>query len=127
MVEFSDRIGDHVRRANRGTGRRRKEIFNNPLHPYTQGLLSSFPPLHGARSALDRHPRSPPNMADPPSRRAASTRAVLICQPKETRGATAKLREVLPGHWLRWHPGMPLPEGAVEAGEPKDEKGKGQA
>ena len=65
MVEFSDRIGImYAGQIVEMAGA--KEIFNNPLHPYTQGLLSSFPPLHGARQRLTGIPGSPPNMADPP-------------------------------------------------------------
>ena len=56
MVEFSDHMaimyaGEIVEKAPA------KEIFTNPLHPYTQGLLSSFPSLNGQEAQADRHPR----------------------------------------------------------------------
>jgi peptide/nickel transport system ATP-binding protein len=124
MVEFSNRIGImYAGQIVELAGA--KEIFNNPLHPYTQGLLSSFPPLHGARRRLTGIPGSPPNMADPPPGCRFHPRCA-ICHPKET-AALPQLREVLPGHWLRWHPGMPLPGVAVEAVEPNGEREKGQA
>ena len=31
-------------------------LYRAPRHPYTLGLLRSFPPLHGAREAADRDP-----------------------------------------------------------------------
>jgi peptide/nickel transport system ATP-binding protein len=112
MVEFSDRIGImYAGQIVEMAGA--KEIFNNPLHPYTQGLLSSFPPLHGEKRRLTGIPGTPPNMADPPSGCRFHPRCTL-CQPIETQ-TQPKLQEVLPGHWLAWHQGMPLP--AAAAGE----------
>jgi peptide/nickel transport system ATP-binding protein len=35
-------------------------------HPYTQGLLSSFPTLHGPSRRIDGIPGSPPDLLDPP-------------------------------------------------------------
>ena len=112
MVEFSDRIGimyggQIVEMA------AAKEIFNNPLHPYTKGLLSSFPPLHGEKKRLTGIPGAPPNMAQPPSGCQFHPRCTM-CNPVETQ-AQPKLREVLPGHWLAWHAGMPLP-GSIDGG-----------
>ncbi len=66
MVEFSDRIAHHVRRGDRGTGPA-EELFNDPLHPYTQGLMNSFPSLTGPETALDRHPRLAAEHAEPPT------------------------------------------------------------
>ena len=39
----------------------------NPQHPYTQGLLQSFPPLGGPLERLTGIPGSPPDLRDPPS------------------------------------------------------------
>jgi peptide/nickel transport system ATP-binding protein len=105
MVELSDRIaimyaGQIVEMAPA------KEIFNNPLHPYTQGLLSSFPPLVGEKRRLTGIPGSPPNMAVPPTGCRFHPRCTL-CKPLETE-KQPQLQEVLPGHWLAWHEGMPL-------------------
>jgi peptide/nickel transport system ATP-binding protein len=66
LVEISDRIaimyaGQIVEMAPART------LFERPLHPYTQGLMSSFPALSGARVRLVGIPGSPPNMMAPPS------------------------------------------------------------
>jgi len=37
-------------------------LFRAPRHPYTLGLLSSFPPLHGARRQMTGIPGSPPDL-----------------------------------------------------------------
>lgn len=37
------------------------QIYHRPLHPYTEGLLSSFPSLRGPRVALKGIPGSPPD------------------------------------------------------------------
>ena len=42
-------------------------IFNNPLHPYTQGLLSAFPSIKGPMKKLEVIPGSPPNLLSPPT------------------------------------------------------------
>jgi len=42
-------------------------LFRAPRHPYTYGLLNSFPPMHGARTAMTGIPGSPPDLrAVPP-------------------------------------------------------------
>jgi peptide/nickel transport system ATP-binding protein len=43
------------------------QIHEAPAHPYTKGLLNSFPSLHGARRDLAGIPGSPPDLQDPPS------------------------------------------------------------
>jgi len=109
MVEFSDRIGimyagDLVEMAPAG------EIFNNPIHPYTQGLLTSFPSITGERRRLTGIPGSPPNLITPPPGCRFHPRCTK-CQPIETVTAP-RFEEVLPGHWVAVHAGMPLPTGA---------------
>jgi oligopeptide/dipeptide ABC transporter ATP-binding protein len=42
------------------------QIQHEPAHPYTRGLLNSFPSLHGARRALAGIPGSPPDLHSPP-------------------------------------------------------------
>lgn len=37
-----------------------EEIFLNPLHPYTKGLINSFPPLSGPRKRMYGIPGKPP-------------------------------------------------------------------
>jgi peptide/nickel transport system ATP-binding protein len=40
-----------------------REIFANPRHPYTQGLLASFPAVQGPKRKLRGIPGVPPNLA----------------------------------------------------------------
>ncbi|MTT30567.1 ATP-binding cassette domain-containing protein [Terrilactibacillus sp. BCM23-1] len=42
------------------------EIFYNPKHPYTWGLLSSMPKLHNHSNKLIAIPGTPPDLSDPP-------------------------------------------------------------
>ena len=42
------------------------EIHREPAHPYTKGLLNSFPSLHGPRRDLAGIPGSPPDLRRPP-------------------------------------------------------------
>lgn len=42
------------------------EIFYNPKHPYTWGLLGSMPKLDSKKVELQAIPGSPPDLADPP-------------------------------------------------------------
>ena len=106
MVEFSHHIG--VMYAGQIVELApASELYANPLHPYTRGLLSSFPPLRGPKRELTGIPGSPPNMANPPAGCRFHPRCTL-CNPKET-AVNPTLQEVLPGHWLAWHPGMPAP------------------
>ena len=46
---------------------RTRQLFEKPLHPYTQGLLDAFPSIHGAREHLLGIPGSPPDLLRPPS------------------------------------------------------------
>jgi peptide/nickel transport system ATP-binding protein len=44
-----------------------RELYETPRHPYTLGLLKSFPPMHGGRSELTGIPGSPPDLAHLPT------------------------------------------------------------
>jgi oligopeptide/dipeptide ABC transporter ATP-binding protein len=44
-----------------------EQIGREPAHPYTRGLLNSFPSLHGARRDLAGIPGSPPDLQHPPA------------------------------------------------------------
>ena len=62
LVELADEIvvmyaGTIVERASAG------ELYAAPRHPYTLGLLESFPPLHGERRELTGIAGSPPDLA----------------------------------------------------------------
>jgi len=61
LVELADDImvmyaGQIVERAPA------KELHDAPRHPYTLGLMNSFPPLHGERTELEGIPGSPPDL-----------------------------------------------------------------
>jgi oligopeptide/dipeptide ABC transporter ATP-binding protein len=43
-----------------------EQIHNRPAHPYTQGLLGSFPSVHGARRELAGIPGTPPDLRSLP-------------------------------------------------------------
>src|SRR6476660_1966089 len=66
LLEFADRIsimyaGEIVETTSA------ERLAAKPLHPYTQGLLASFPPLTGPRLPLTGIPGSPPDLRDPPT------------------------------------------------------------
>jgi oligopeptide/dipeptide ABC transporter ATP-binding protein len=65
LLELADRIA--VMYAGQlleiGTG---SEIQHEPAHPYTKGLLNSFPSLRGPRRELTGIPGSPPDLRQPP-------------------------------------------------------------
>ncbi|WP_328536490.1 ABC transporter ATP-binding protein [Streptomyces sp. NBC_00344] len=66
LIEFSDRIaimygGRIVEEAGAAA------IYRDARHPYSDGLLHSFPALHGARRELAGIPGSPPHLAAMPA------------------------------------------------------------
>ena len=66
LVEFSTRIaimyaGEIVERAPA------RELFDHPLHPYTLGLMNSFPSVSGEKHKLTGIPGSPPDLVSPPA------------------------------------------------------------
>ncbi|MFX4290948.1 ABC transporter ATP-binding protein [Streptomyces bohaiensis] len=66
LLEFSDRVavmygGRIVEEAGA------KEIYRDARHPYSHGLLHSFPALHGPRRELTGIPGSPPDLKSMPS------------------------------------------------------------
>ena len=42
------------------------EIFREPMHPYSHGLLQAFPSVRGPRRPLQGIPGSPPDLGQPP-------------------------------------------------------------
>lgn len=65
MVEFSDRIGIlYAGKLVELSGA--KQLFASPRHPYTRGLMASFPALRGPRRRLEGIAGSPPDMSNPP-------------------------------------------------------------
>ncbi len=42
-------------------------VFKDPMHPYTQGLISAFPSIHAERTKMTSVPGSPPDLLNPPT------------------------------------------------------------
>ena len=114
LLEFADRIaimyaGEIVESAPAS------ELAEAPRHPYTQGLLESFPPLTGPRTRLTGIPGFPPDLRDPPSGCRFHPRCPH-CLPDTIdlyRRQTSErpvLREIDPGHLVACH----LVEGGTE-------------
>jgi peptide/nickel transport system ATP-binding protein len=57
-----------------------RAVFDNPLHPYTQGLLEAFPSIHGPRVPLKGIPGNPPDMARLPTGCRFHTRCPLAVE-----------------------------------------------
>lgn len=82
MIEFCDRIGimysgELVEVGPSAT------IFENPLHPYTEALGQSFPPLTGPRVRLEGIEGSPPRLSEIPLGCRFSPRcskAIAVCK-----------------------------------------------
>ena len=106
LIEFADRIaimyaGEIVETA---PGAR---LQANPQHPYTRGLMESFPPLTGPRQRLVGIPGSPPDLANPPSGCRFHPRCPL-CIPEDPayrRQTTVRplLRRIGPEHYAACH------------------------
>jgi peptide/nickel transport system ATP-binding protein len=107
LLEFTDRIaimyaGEIVEEAPA------ERLAATAQHPYTQGLLQSFPPLHGPLSRMTGIPGSPPDLRDPPSGcrfnprcpHCVPERAGLYLRQTAERPV---LREVAPGHRVACH------------------------
>ena len=43
------------------------QIFEDPKHPYSQGLLQAFPSIYGPKQTLQGIPGRPPDLRNPPS------------------------------------------------------------
>ena len=107
LLEFADRVaimyaGEIVELAES------QELFTNSLHPYSVGLLNSFPPLSGPIDRLAGIPGSPPDLSDPPSGCRFHPRCPH-CQPGDaalyTRQTTERplLKPVAPDHYVACH------------------------
>jgi peptide/nickel transport system ATP-binding protein len=111
LLEFADRIaimyaGEIVETAPSA------RLHASSQHPYTRGLMESFPPLTGPLQRLVGIPGSPPDLADPPSGCRFHPRCPL-CVPDGraySRQTTERprLRAVGPEHFAACH----LVEGA---------------
>jgi oligopeptide/dipeptide ABC transporter ATP-binding protein len=79
-----------------------RELFKNPLHPYTRGLLASLPSIDGdKRARLKTIPGNVPSILELPVGCKFETRCterIDTCAVIEP-----ELIEVNPGHWVRCH------------------------
>jgi len=78
-----------------------EQLFETPLHPYTQGLLESLPKLEAGKRhrRLTAIPGLIPNLLDLPTGCKFAPRCPKVigdCWPTEP-----ELREIRPGHWAR--------------------------
>ena len=107
LLEFADRIaimyaGEVVESASAQT------LGADPQHPYTQGLLQSFPPLSGPLERLTGIPGSPPDLRNPPSGCRFHPRCPHCTADNASlyrRQTTERpvLREIAPGHEVACH------------------------
>jgi peptide/nickel transport system ATP-binding protein len=107
LLEFADRIaimyaGELVETAPA------QQLATRARHPYTQGLLQSFPPLTGPLERLTGIPGSPPDLRNPPSGCRFHPRCPHCTPDKNVlylRQTTERpvLREVGPGHAVACH------------------------
>ncbi len=130
LVEFADRIGIMYAGEIVETAAAR-DLFAEAKHPYTQGLLSSFPPLTGPLVRMTGIPGMPPDLGDPPSGCRFHPRCPH-CIPSDgalyTRQLAEKpvLKQVAPGHFVACHlvegppsehgPRRPAPDEALHRG-----------
>jgi len=77
-----------------------KELFANPLHPYTRGLFRSMPRLSEAKERLDVIPGNVPNPLLFPSGCKFHPRCSLGSQDPTCKSQDPDLKEVQPGHWV---------------------------
>ncbi len=77
------------------------ELFENPYHPYTKGLLKAVPKLHEVRERFPQIPGSVPNLIEPPTGCRFHPRcdyATDICKEEKP-----VLEELSPQHWVACH------------------------
>jgi peptide/nickel transport system ATP-binding protein len=107
LLEFADRIaimyaGEIVERAPSN------RLRLGPLHPYTRGLMESFPPLTGPMKRLVGIPGSPPDLAAPPAGCRFNPRCPLcipehVAQYARQTTERPRLRELEPDHFVACH------------------------
>ena len=79
-----------------------KELFRNPMHPYTKGLLGSLPRVDGEKAQrLTTIPGSVPDILDLPVGCKFTTRCPDRFEP--CAGTEPALVERAPGHFVRCH------------------------
>jgi oligopeptide/dipeptide ABC transporter ATP-binding protein len=92
------------------------DLFDNPLHPYTQGLMASIPrpaaETGGVRERLKAIPGNVPSILNLPTGCKFSTRCpkkIDVCETVEP-----PLMEITPNHFSRCHLVQPVMEGGQQ-------------
>jgi oligopeptide/dipeptide ABC transporter ATP-binding protein len=76
-----------------------KELFKNPLHPYTQGLLHSLPQLGARQKRLNTIAGNVPEPLNFPSGCKFHTRCPIGCNDKRCQTVEPELKEVSKDHF----------------------------
>jgi len=76
-----------------------KELFNNPLHPYTQGLLNSLPQLGTKKKRLNTIAGNVPEPMNFPTGCKFHPRCPVGCNDKKCQTVEPELKEVSNGHF----------------------------
>ncbi len=77
------------------------ELFDNPSHPYTRGLLNSIPHMQDKGKLLDAIPGNVPSIFDFPSGCRFSSRCPEVID--RCKVDVPDLHEISPGHCVRCH------------------------
>ena len=95
-------------------------LFDEPLHPYTQGLFRSLPRLGEDKHRLDTIPGAVPNPLAFPSGCKFHPRCLIGRDKERCRNVEPELREVRPKHWAAcWEcPGYANAEATDPSAEP---------
>jgi peptide/nickel transport system ATP-binding protein len=100
VAEVCDRVGVMYAGTMAEIGTTR-EVFKEPFHPYTQGLMNSIPKLDMDITRLDTITGNVPNLVKPPSGCRFNPRcpyAMSICSKEKP-----NLIEIKPGHFAACH------------------------
>lgn len=77
------------------------DIFYNPRHPYTQGLIQAAPSLHDDVLQRKAIPGSPPDLISPPEFCRFGVRCASCISGACRNDVQPDLVEISPGHWTR--------------------------
>jgi peptide/nickel transport system ATP-binding protein len=77
------------------------ELFSHPMHPYTVGLMNSFPSIRGEKKHLQGIPGTLPDLVQPPFGCRFAPRCPRVMS--RCTSIDPLLREVTPGHWVACH------------------------
>jgi peptide/nickel transport system ATP-binding protein len=79
------------------------EVFSDPIHPYTEGLLRAIPKLTEKVDKLTQIMGTVPNLIDPPTGCRFHPRCEFAT--KQCENERPPREEMKPGHWVEcWHP-----------------------